>query len=193
MKPDMDLDPSPSQTVGPFFQIALTAKEHCVPCLAGPQAKGERTWITFRVLDGDGAAVDDAMLEIWQADANGKYNHPDDRQPKSLDEGWIGFGRLATGEDGSCVLETVRPGRVHHDTIQAPHLTVAIFARGMLKQLFTRVYFPGDPSNDEDPILALVPSDRHHTLMAKPDSARPGHWRFDVWLQGDQETVFFDV
>jgi protocatechuate 3,4-dioxygenase, alpha subunit len=189
----MDLVPTPSQTVGPFFQIALTTKEHCVTCLAGPQTKGERTWITFRVLDGDGTAVDDAMLEIWQADSNGKYNHPDDRQPKALEEGWIGFGRLATGEDGSCVLETIRPGCVENDTVQAPHLTLAIFARGMLKQLYTRVYFAGDPRNDQDPILALVPSYRQDTLMAKPDSARPGHWRFDVRLQGDQETVFFDV
>jgi len=86
LKPDANLIPTPSQTVGPFFQIELTTAEHRVSCVAGPQARGERVWITFRVLDGDGAPVDDAMLEVWQADSNGKYNHPDDSQPKQLDE-----------------------------------------------------------------------------------------------------------
>ena len=100
MKPDMDLVPTPSQTVGPFFAIELTTDENCVKCVATPQTKGERMWITFRVLDGDGVPVNDAMLEIWQADSSGKYNHPDDMQPKKLDPGWRGFGRVATGEDG---------------------------------------------------------------------------------------------
>jgi protocatechuate 3,4-dioxygenase, alpha subunit len=193
LKPDTDLVPTPSQTVGPFFRIELTTDEHCVKCVAGPQAKGERVWITFRVLDGDGAPVDDAMLEIWQADWNGKYKHPDDLQPKEFDQGWIGFGRIATGEDGSCVLETIKPGRVAHSTLQAPHLTIALFARGLLKQLYTRIYFSGDAANDEDPILHLIPPDRRDTLMARPDPARRGYWLFDVRLQGDRETVFFDV
>jgi protocatechuate 3,4-dioxygenase, alpha subunit len=193
LKSDTDLVPTPSQTVGPFFAIELTTDEHCVRCVAGPQAKGQRIWITFRVLDGDGAPVDDAMLEIWQADANGKYNHPEDLQPKALDAGWIGFGRLATGGDGSCVLETIKPGRVAHNTLQAPHLMVAVFARGMLKQLYTQVYFAGDASNDKDPILQLIPPERRDTLMARPDPVRPGYWQFEVRLQGDQETVFFEV
>ena len=193
MKPEMDLVPTPSQTVGPFFKIELTTDEHCVKCVAGPQAKGDRVWIKFRVLDGDCVPVNDAMLEIWQADANGKYKHPDDLQPGKLDPSWIGFGRLATGEDGSCELESIRPGRVGYNALPAPHLTVAVFARGMLKQLYTRVYFSGDPANDEDPTLQLVPPDRRNTLMAQPDPAGPGHWLFDVRLQGDQETVFFDV
>jgi len=194
LKPDMDLVPSPSQTVGPFFKIELTTDEHCISCIAGLQAKGERTWITFRVLDGEAVPVNDAMLEIWQADANGKYNHPDDAQPKKLDLGWIGFGRMATGEDGSCVLETIKPGRVAQNSVlQAPHLLVAVFARGMLKQLYTRVYFAGDAANEEDSILQVVPPDRRDTLIARPDSDGHGHWLFDVRLQGDQETVFFDV
>ena len=193
MKPDMDLVPTPSQTVGPFFKIELTTEEHCVKRVAGEQDKGERVWITFRVLDGDGVPVDDAMLEIWQADAKGKYNHPDDLQPKGLDPGWIGFGRIATDDNGLCTLETVKPGCVGHTTLQAPHLLIAIYARGMLKQLYTRVYFAGDAANENDPILALVPPDRRDTLLAQPDSARPGHWCFDLQLQGDQETVFFDV
>lgn len=193
MKADTVLIPTSSQTVGPFFQIELTTDEHCVRCIAGPNAKGEHAWITFRVLDGDDAPVDDAMLEIWQADSQGKYNHPDDPQPQTPDQNWVGFGRLATGEDGTCVLETIKPGCIRHNSIQAPHLTVAVFARGMLKQLYTRVYFAGDADNDGDPILSLVPADRRDTLMAKPDSARHGYWRFDVRLQGEQETVFFDV
>jgi protocatechuate 3,4-dioxygenase, alpha subunit len=190
---ETNLVPTPSQTVGPYFRIELTTEEHCIRCVAGPHAKGERAWITFRVLDGDGVPVNDAMLEIWQADSNGKYNHPDDPQPKQPDSGWIGFGRLGAGDDGCCVLETIKPGRVSNGTLQAPHLSVAVFARGMLKQLYTRVYFAGDAANDEDPILQLVPQERRDTLMAQPDPVRPGHWMFDVRLQGDQETVFFDV
>jgi protocatechuate 3,4-dioxygenase, alpha subunit len=193
LKPDIDLVPTPSQTVGPFFAIELTTDEHCVKCVASPHAKGERVWITFRVLDGDGVPVNDAMLEIWQADSNGKYNHPEDPQPKTLDPAWQGFGRIATGEDGSCVLETIRPGRIGPGTSQAPHLTMAVFARGMLKPLYTRVYFAGDAANEEDPILRLVPPERRETLVARPSPGRPEYWSFDVRLQGDRETVFFDV
>jgi len=189
----MDLVPTPSQTVGPFFHFELTTGEHCIKCIAGPQIQGERVWLTCRVLDGEGAPLNDAMLEIWQADANGKYNHPDDLQPKTVQPSWVGFGRLATGEDGSCEFETIKPGRVGHNVLQAPHLNVAVFARGMLKQLYTRIYFAGDPANPEDPIFALVPGERRGTLMAQPDPARNGHWHFDVHLQGEQETVFFDV
>ncbi len=194
MKPDTDLVPTPSQTVGPFFAIELTTVEHCVQCVAGPQAEGERVCLTFRVVDGEGVPVDDAMLEIWQADSNGKYNHPEDAQAKKLEPGWMGFGRVATGEDGTCVLETIRPGRVTQSASpQAPHLTVGVFARGMLKQLYTRVYFAGNAANEEDPILQLVPSERRGTLLARADPARPGYWSFDIRLQGDLETVFFDV
>jgi len=194
LKPEPDLVPTPSQTVGPFFAIELTTEEHCLNRVAGPEAQGERVWIRFRVLDGDGVPVDDAMLEIWQADGHGKYNHPDDPQPQRLDPGWIGFGRLASAGDGSCVLETIKPGRVAHGAPEAPHLAVAVFARGMLKPLYTRVYFAGDAANREDPVLQLVPSERRETLMARPDPTRPqGYWKFDLRLQGDQETVFFDL
>jgi protocatechuate 3,4-dioxygenase, alpha subunit len=193
LKADANLVPTPSQTVGPFFRIELTTGEHCLNCVAGPQARGERVWITFRVLDGDGAPINDAMLEIWQADSNGRYNHPDDPQPKPVDSGWLGFGRLGTRDDGSCVLETIKPGRVPDGTWQAPHLVVAVFARGMLKQLYTRVYFAEDAANNHDPVLRLIPSERRDTVMARPDPDRPGYWRFDVILQGDRETVFFDV
>ena len=196
----MDTVPTPSQTVGPFFHLNLTTVENCVRCIAGSQAKGERVSLCCRVLDGAGEAVPDAMIEIWQADADGRYYSAEDVHDSAVpngedDPGWRGFGRLATDEDGSCEFETVRPGRVPgpRNTLQAPHFELAIFARGMLKQLFTRIYFAADPANREDPVLQLVPEDRRETLMAHPDSARPGKWRFDVHLQGGQETVFFDV
>lgn len=191
----MDLVPSPSQTVGPFFHFCLTTDKSCVGRIAGPEVKGERVRLTVGVLDGDGVGPNDAMIEIWQANADGKYNHPDDTQSKAVDSSFLGFGRLNTAEDGSCEFETIKPGRVPGlgNVLQAPHLNLAVFARGMIKQLYTRVYFAGDPANQEDPVLGLVPADRRETLMAHPDSTRPGGWRFDLRLQGDDETVFFDV
>jgi protocatechuate 3,4-dioxygenase alpha subunit len=191
----MSLGPTPSQTVGPFFSFGLTAEKSSVRCIAGPQARGERVLLMCRVLDGDGSPVPDAMLEIWQADADGKYNHPDDAQHETADPSCSGFGRMGTSEEGSCEFETIKPGCVSGpgNVLQAPHLSLAVFARGMLKQLYTRIYFAGDPGNQKDPILALVPAERRESLMAHPDSGRPGAWRFDVRLQGEQETAFFDV
>jgi len=191
----MSLSPTPSQTVGPFFAFGLTTDKCSVRSIAGPQARGEHLLLICHVLDGDGAPVPDAMLEVWQADADGKYNHPDDVQHETADPACAGFGRLGTAEDGSCEFETIKPGRVRGPggVLQAPHLSLAVFARGMLKQLYTRIYFAGDPANPEDPVLALVPEDRRETLMAHPDPTRPSVWRFDVQLQGEQETVFFDV
>jgi protocatechuate 3,4-dioxygenase, alpha subunit len=191
----MSLGLTPSQTVGPFFSFGLTTEKSSVRGIAGPQAKGERVLLMCRVLDGEGAPVPDAMIEIWQADADGRYGHPDDAQHETADPGCAGFGRMGTAEDGSCEFETIRPGRVPGSggVLQAPHLSFAVFARGMLKQLYTRVYFAGDPANDQDSVLAFVPEDRRETLMAHPYPGRSSVWRFDVRLQGEQETVFFDV
>src|ERR1700686_3693182 len=194
----MDTVPTPSQTVGPFFHFCLTTPENCVRCIAGPQARGERVWLFCRVFDGAGQPVPDAMIEIWQADAEGRYHSVLDVRNNSAadvtDPLWRGFGRMGTDEDGQCEFETVRPGRVPGPGgAQSPHLEVAIFARGMLKQLFTRIYFAADPANGEDPVLHLVPEDRRETLMARPDPGGPGPWHYDVRLQGEQETVFFDV
>ncbi len=135
------------------------------------------------------------MIEIWQANADGKYNHPEDRQQKAIEPDFYGFGRAATDSQGGCEFQTIKPGRVpgEGDTLQAPHLNVAIFARGMLKQLYTRIYFVGDTANEEDPTLATVPAARRRTLMAQPDASRPNGWNFDIHLQGKHETVFFDV
>lgn len=192
----MDFVPTSSQTAGPYFHLGMT-EARSVSRIAGPETKGERVWLTCRVLDGDDAPVGDAMIEIWQADADGKYNHPDDVRDviNTGDSSWLGFGRMPTALDGSCEFETIKPGRVPGlgNQSQAPHLNVAIFARGMLKQVYTRIYFAGDPSNSEDAAMALVPSSRRETLMAQPDPAQPAHWQFDIHLQGESETVFFDV
>lgn len=151
--------------------------------------------LTCRVLDGDGVPVNDAMIEIWQADAAGKYNHPDDSRTESGDPACAGFGRLATDANGGCVFDTVKPGRVpgNRGGMQAPHFSVSVFARGILRRLATRIYFGDDPANDEDPILSLVPAERRHTLMARRDAGHPDEWYFEVRLCGNDETVFFDV
>ena len=200
MKPDMDLVPSPSQTVGPFFKIELTTDEHCISCIAGLQAKGERTWITFRVLDGEAVPVNDAMLEIWQADANGKYNHPDDAQPKKLDLGWIGFGRMATGEDGSCVLETIKPGAYpwfnHYNAWRPAHIHFSVFGAAFIARLVTQMYFPGDPLFAYDPIFQSIPDEAaRQRLISRFDleTTQP-QWakgfKFDIVLRGPEATPF---
>ena len=184
--------PTPSQTVGPYLHIGLTDR-HSIHRIAAPEVLGDRVYLKLRVLDADNAPLNDAMIEIWQADANGKYNHPDDLPaPQSS---FQGFGRAATDEHGLCEFETIRPGRVPGpgNTWQAPHLNLAVYARGILLQLYTRIYFAGDPANASDPVLALVPAERRNTLLAQPDPHHPGLWQFDVHLCGEQETVFFDV
>ena len=182
----MDGIPTASQTSGPFLHLGLT-DNHSVACVAGKGAEGEPVRLTFRVLDGEGDAVSDAMIEVWQADAAGEYG--------SGEETFRGFGRLATAEDGSCTFETIKPGRVPGpgDRLQAPHINVSVFSRGLLKRLSTRVYFAGESANAEDPILALVPEIRRATLLAQPDPDRVGGWIFEMRMRGENETVFFDV
>jgi protocatechuate 3,4-dioxygenase, alpha subunit len=188
------LTPTPSQTVGPFFHLGLTGSR-CLGRIAGPGVDGERMSLTCRVLDGDGAPVNDAMIEIWQADAQGTYQHPDDPRSHSGNPEFLGFGRQVTGEDGCCSFETIKPGRVPgpKNHFQAPHLNLTVFARGLLKHLTTRVYFSGDPANSDDPILRLVPQERRDTLMARENPARRGTWHINIHLSGERETVFFDV
>ncbi len=190
----MEHVPTPSQTVGPYLHIGLTNR-HSVTRIASPEVAGERVRLKCRVLDVDNAPVNDAMIEIWQADAEGRYNHPDAPQAPVPDSPFQGFGRAATDQAGSCEFETIRPGRAHGpgNTMQAPHLNVAVYARGILLQLYTRIYFAGDPANDGDAVLSLVPADRRETLIAHPDPQQSGSWLFDIHLSGDQETVFFDV
>jgi protocatechuate 3,4-dioxygenase, alpha subunit len=190
----MDQAPCPSQTVGPYFHLGC-ADPRWLSCPAGPKAKGERVRLVCRVLDGEGVPVTDAMIEIWQADWEGKYHHPEDPRAKAGDPDCPGFARSATDERGISVFDTIRPGRVpgNNGSWQAPHLNVSLFARGVMKRLATRIYFAEDPANPQDPVLALVPEERRKTLMAKPDPQPGGHWRFDLRLCGEEETVFFDV
>jgi protocatechuate 3,4-dioxygenase, alpha subunit len=184
----------PSQTVGPYFQILLTGR-WAVSKIARPNAKGERVKLVCTVFDGQGERVPDAMIELWQANADGKYNHPSDKQKKPIDPGFLGFGRLGTNDEGICVFETIKPGRVpgKGKALQAPHLEVSVLARGLLKRLATRIYFADDAANDEDPVLALVPRARRSTLIAQQIADEPGAWRLDIHLSGKNETVFFDV
>jgi len=183
-----------SQTAGPFFHLGLTGSR-AVGRIAGPAIAGERVRLSCRVLDGDGAPVNDAMIEIWQADAKGNYHHPDDPRSPSGNPGFLGFGRQETDEDGRCSFETIKPGRVPDPSnhLQAPHLNCSVFARGLLKHLTTRIYFSGDPANSEDPILRLVPQERRDTLMAREHPDQWGAWHMNIHLSGERETVFFDV
>jgi len=187
-----DLTATPSQTVGPFFHVGLADKSS-LGRLVRPDTKGERIRLQVRVLDGNGVPVPDALVELWQADADGIYVRPADSSTALAPHAFCGFGRLATGEDGACVFETIRPGRVPNAQggLQASHINVCVFARGLLRQLYTRMYFAGDADLEKDAILALVPGDRRHTLMAQSGGGE--QWSFDIRLQGDGETVFFDL
>ena len=188
---------TPSQTVGPFFAYGLTPNgnyawnDAFTNNLLTPDVSGDRIRIEGFVYDGDGANVPDAMLEIWQADAQGRFSDPQDSRalPNSS---FKGFGRCGTGAEGYS-FETIKPGAVPgpDGKPQAPHIVLAIFGRGMTMQSMTRIYFDDEPSNASDEVMALVPEDRRNTLVAKKTA--PGVYRFDIYLQGDNETVFFDV
>jgi protocatechuate 3,4-dioxygenase alpha subunit len=183
-----------NQAIGPFFHFALTPDDSA-GVMAGPNARGERARLAIRVLDRDANAVTNAMIELWQADAGGKYNHPADPRQQTADAAFRGFGRLATDGQGLCVFETVKPGRVPRSPrgdAQAPHIDVSVYAPGLLRRAVTRIYFAGDPANASDYVLGLVPEDRRPTLLARPGGG-PGEWCYDIHLTGAGETVFFDI
>jgi protocatechuate 3,4-dioxygenase alpha subunit len=179
-----------AQTVGPF--VAIGFEKAAVTEVAPPGVAGERVTISGRIFDGDGQPVTDAVLETWQANAFGKYAHPDDTQEKLPEENFKGFGRVLTDAQGGFLLTTIKPGRVAapDGREQAPHITVIIFMRGLLKHLMTRIYFPADVANISDPVLSLVPTERRATLIASKAADGALHW--NVHLQGPHETVFFD-
>jgi len=182
---------TPSQTVGPFYWGTLVASYRAD--LAPPGVAGERLELAVSLHDAEGAAVPDGVIEIWQANAHGRYNHPDDRRNLPLDAGFEGFGRASTDPTGVARFATVRPGRVPWPKggLQAAHVNVSVFARGLLNRLATRLYFDGDPALADDPVLTLVVPERRATLIAKRDDA--GAWRLPIHLGGPRETVFFDV
>lgn len=186
----MSLFTTASQTTGPF--VAISFEHTIVDDVAPPSVSGDRVIIQGRVIDGDGKPVDDAVIETWQANAHGKYAHPEDTREKLLEPEFKGFGRMLSDAKGGFRLKTIKPGSVDgpDDSLQAPHLVVIVFMRGLLKHLVTRVYFPDEPSNAADPILALVPPERRSTLIAT--RVADGVLEWNIVLQGDAETVFFN-
>jgi protocatechuate 3,4-dioxygenase alpha subunit len=233
------LAPTPPQTVGPFFHGGLLREGMNI--MASGRTPGERIRIEGQVLDGDGAPVNDAVVELWQADASGKYRHPADAgawrgdagaasplEPPSAsttprlrppavqlqdepagarpsagpdagasrgDVAFTGFGRCGTDDDGRYWFETIMPGRVPGpDRDQAQHINVAVFARGLLHHLSTRLYFEDGTGNEADVVLQRIPAERRGTMIAhRTGSGTPPTYRFDIVLQGPNETVFFNL
>ena len=189
----MKLPATTWQTVGPYFRIGLAALYRTE--LAAPQNKGERITVQGRVLDGLGHPVPDAVLELWQADAHGSYFPQSNEVDKELGaDVFFGFGRIPTDAGGSFHFSTIKPGQVPGPggTKQAPHIVVSLFMRGLLIRLVTRIYFLNDPSNRQDPVLNLVEPARQSTLMAVPVDGNPHLLQWNVVLQGEYETVFFN-
>jgi protocatechuate 3,4-dioxygenase, alpha subunit len=181
---------SPSQTVGPYLAIGLLWPD-------GPDVVAQGTPGTIRVFgqlyDGDGEPVPDGLVETWQADPDGRFDHPDDPRGAARREGFRGFGRCATGPNGEWEIRTLKPGQVPaaDGSLLAPHLDVSVFARGLLDRLVTRIYFGDEEeANAADPVLAEVPAERRSTLIAQRTE---GGYRLDLRLQGEGETVFFAV
>lgn len=198
----MKLPLTGSQTVGPFYHYALDRPDWADLTRNG--AKGEKIRIEGTILDGDGAPCPDAFLEVWQANAAGRYSHPDDRQEdKKLDPKFLGFGRVSPDAKGRYGFTTIRPGAVpgRGNALQAPHIAVNVFARGILKHLVTRIYFPDfAEANEADPVLGAIDDAAHRaTLVAKRGKPKKiggvamPVYRFDVILQGAGETAFFDL
>ncbi|MER5392112.1 protocatechuate 3,4-dioxygenase subunit alpha [Saccharopolyspora sp. NPDC002686] len=181
---------TPSQTVGPFYALPGG-----ILWADGPEVVADGTPGSFllrgRLLDGNGDPIPDGVLEIWQADAQGRFDHPDDPRPES--SSWQGFGRCPTDTDGEFWFRTVKPGPLPTPTgeTEAPHINVTVLARGMLNRVVTRVYFPDEEhANAADPVLSAVDPARRGTLLATPDDQG---YRFDIRIQGDDETVFFAI
>ncbi|MBO0951935.1 protocatechuate 3,4-dioxygenase subunit alpha [Fibrella forsythiae] len=208
---------TPSQTVGPFFAYSLTAVQYGYAydsianhTLIGPDTPGERIFITGRILDGQGNPVPDAIIEIWQADSEGNYRTAPISAADHDSHEFIGFGRLGTGTQPGAVFrfDTIKPGRVRSGRVRsgrvrsgsvtpgaAPHINITLFMRGSLRALYTRLYFADEAAaNEQDSLLAMIPTDRRTTLIATAvqSAAGPGY-HLDIHLQGDQETVFFDL
>jgi len=181
----MALPPTPSQTAGPYLALGMAPLERRE--LVPPGTPGAVT-IEGRLLDGAGTPVPDGVVELWQPDAEGWP--PDSSSPGAEPAPWDGFGRCLTDAQGRFTFSTARPGPVtrRSGTAQAPHLDMLVFARGLTRWVLTRMYFPGDPRNGEDPVLGSLSDARRRTLVAVATEAG---YRFEIHLQGDDETVFF--
>jgi protocatechuate 3,4-dioxygenase, alpha subunit len=196
---------TPSQTAGPYVHIGLAPgaagfqiyDQELGTDIAGPTAKGERIRVTGRVLDGTGTPVRDVLLETWQANADGIYAHPEDPRFDAVEDGFRGWGRIISDFDtGEWAFETIKPGACagRNGAMQAPHISFWIVARGINLGLTTRMYF-SDVDNSKDPVINMVEHDvRRDTLIAKR-SIENGTvvYHFDIVLQGENETVFFDI
>jgi protocatechuate 3,4-dioxygenase, alpha subunit len=187
----MSLLTTPSQTVGPYLRIGFLPL--LIDAIAPAGVPGERISIRGRMSDGDGKPVNDGVLEIWQADGQGKYAHPEHGQKTVAANAFRGFGRILTDGGGAFRFTTIKPGPVAgpDGRQQAPHLVVTVFMRGMLRHLITRMYFPDEPLNEADPVLQRVPADRRATLVATAGSEKL-FLEWNVVSQGPAETVFFD-
>jgi protocatechuate 3,4-dioxygenase, alpha subunit len=185
--------PTASQTVGPFFSIGFSGM--CRAELVPHAAAGAGVTVRGRVLDGEGNPVPDAVLEIWHADRDGKYDSRTADETRGAEGVPPGFGRVATNDQGEFRFTTRKPGAVREldGRVQAPHLAVVLFMRGLLRHLVTRIYFTGESANAMDLILNLVPPERRATLLAVASSDTPGEFVWDIRLQGERETVFFAV
>ena len=183
--------PTPYQTVGPYFKIGLEALYR--NDLTGPNIPGQVIEIAGSVLDADGVSVPDAVLEFWQANGDGRY--PDQPQSKPFEGSFVGFGRVPTNEHGRFRFRTIKPGPVRADSAahQAPHILVSVFMRGLHHRLVTRIYFSDEAGNADDPVLRSVEEHRRNSLVATRDPSQPGRYEWNVYLQGDNETVFFDL
>jgi protocatechuate 3,4-dioxygenase alpha subunit len=196
----MALKQTPSQTVGPYFAYGLVGDQYgyqlkgiAGSAMAAAEVEGTRIRIEGIIYDGAGTPIFDALVELWQADAQGRYAHPAD--PRGSNTSFKGFGRMGTGTDPQrrFFFDTIKPGRV--DARQAPHINVIVTMRGMLNHVFTRIYFSDEAAaNATDPVLQAVPPERRHTLIAKRSDTQTGIvYRFDIHMQGPNETVFFDA
>lgn len=188
------LTPTPSQTIGPYYSIGLNWL--ITTDLAKDATAGERIVVSGRLTDGDGAPVPDAVLEVWQADAHGRYDHPEDKQDKPRDTGFKGYGRVPTDKDGNFRFITVKPGAVPGpgNSLQAPHILVALSMRGLLRHVYTRIYFSDEAAaNAADPILGLVDEPARRATLIAQRAAGNAAYRWDIAMQGAGETVFFDA
>lgn len=181
---------TPSQTVGPYLHIGLIYGE-TQSDLVQDETIGDRILITGTVFDGNDEPITDAMVEIWQPDAQGIFNHPNDPRCRQADPHFRGFGRADTRLGGKFQFRTIKPGSL--DRSLAPYINVTVFARGMLVHAITRIYFSDDPANADDPVLNSIAPNRKSTLIAQRENNTLGvTYHFDIHLQGSEETVFFN-